>query len=154
MENLPGDIKTYYHVCGDMSKAQYTIGYYYTTATTLRGATAENTRRINSDPTASGAEKYALMRVFSMDLYVTNIRNDGYIRYSDDTAVVFEQENDNEWMTRAIISDYALSATRFTGTVAYGKQWFGFVLTATEGFDWSPYIGGATRAAASSRARS
>ena len=54
-------------------------------------------------------------------------------------------------MTRAIISDYALSATRFTGTVAYGKQWFGFVLTATEGFDWSPYIGGRTRAAASSR---
>lgn len=84
VENLPGDIKTYYHVCGDMSKAQYTIGYYYTTATTLRGATAENTRRINSDPTASGAEKYALMRVFSMDLYVTNIKNYMLVQKVDD----------------------------------------------------------------------
>lgn len=62
-------------------------------------------------------------------------------------------ENDNEWMTRAIISDYALSATRFSGTVAYGARQFGFVFTATEGFDWSPYIGGGTRAAASSRMR-
>ena len=84
VENLPGDIKTYYHVCGDMSKAQYTIGYYYTTATTLGGATAENTRRINSDPTASGAEKYALMRVFSMDLYVTNIKNRLLVQKVDD----------------------------------------------------------------------
>lgn len=86
VENLPGDIKTYYHVCGDMSKAQYTIGYYYTTATTLRGATAENTRRINSDPTASGAEKYALMRVFSMDLYVTNIKNRLLVQKVDDAG--------------------------------------------------------------------
>lgn len=84
VENLPGDIKTYYHVCGNIDDAKYTIGYYYTTATTLRGATAENTRRINSDPTASGAEKYALMRVFSMDLYVTNIKNRLLVQKVDD----------------------------------------------------------------------
>lgn len=84
VENLPGDIKTYYHVCGNIDDAKYTIGYYYTTATTLRGATAENTRRINSDPTASGAEDYALMRVFSMDLYVTNIKNRLLVQKVDD----------------------------------------------------------------------
>lgn len=86
VENLPGDIKTYYHVCGDMSKAQYTIGYYYTEANTLGQATAENTRRINSDPTASGAEDYALMRVFSMDLYVTNIKNRLLVQKVDDAG--------------------------------------------------------------------
>ena len=31
--------------------------------------------------------------------YVTNIEKDGYIRYTDDTAVIFEQENNNEWTT-------------------------------------------------------
>ena len=72
---------------------------------------------------------------------------------ADGVIVLNYVENDNEWLKRAIINDYALSATRFSGTVAYGQRWFGFVFTATEGFDWSPYIGGATRAAASSRMR-
>ena len=72
---------------------------------------------------------------------------------ADGVIVLNYVENDNEWLKRAIINDYALSATRFSGTVAYGQQWFGFVFTATEGFDWSPYIGGITRAAASSRMR-
>lgn len=78
INNLPGDIKKYYHVCkkydGDYSEAEYTIGYYYTTAPTLRDATADNTWRIDSDPT-DGRDEYALERVFSMDLYVTNIKN-------------------------------------------------------------------------------
>lgn len=72
---------------------------------------------------------------------------------ADGVIVLNYVENDNEWLKRAIINDYALSATRFSGTVAYGQQWFGFVFTATEGFDWSPYIGVTTRAAASSRMR-
>lgn len=54
-------------------------------------------------------------------------------------------------LPKAIISDYALSATRFSGTVAYDRQWFGFAYTATEGFDWTPYANGGTRAAAGSR---
>ena len=106
VENLPGDIKTYYHVCGDMSKAQYTIGYYYTTATTLRGATAENTRRINSDPTASGAEKYALMRVFSMDLYVTNIKNRLLVQKVDD---------DGNAVNGAVFSLYSRDSVKVSG---------------------------------------
>lgn len=75
INNLPGDIKDYYYICKDEGKAQYTIGYYYTTATSLSQATKENTWRIDSDPTDEDASTYALDRVFSMDLYVPNVKN-------------------------------------------------------------------------------
>lgn len=70
IENLPGDIKTYYHICGDADKAQYTVAYYYTKAENLDEATGENTRRIHSQ-----SETHPLKRSFSMDLYITNIKN-------------------------------------------------------------------------------
>ncbi len=70
IENLPGDIETYYHICGDADKAQYTVAYYYTKAENLDKATEENTRRIHSQ-----SETHPLERSFSMDLYITNIKN-------------------------------------------------------------------------------
>ena len=68
VSNLPGDITTYYHICGSLDTAQYTIGYYYTTADTLDRAEANNTWRISSD-------NEELKRVFSANLYVSNIKN-------------------------------------------------------------------------------
>lgn len=70
IENLPGDIKTYYHICGDADKAQYTVEYYYTEANNLDGATEKNTWRIDSQN-----KDHPLERSFSMDLYITNIKN-------------------------------------------------------------------------------
>ena len=70
VSNLPGDITKYYHICGSLSTAQYTIGYYYTTADTLDGATANNTWRIDTDN-----EQLPVDRVFSVNLYVSNIKN-------------------------------------------------------------------------------
>lgn len=70
IENLPGDIKTYYHICGKEDEAQYTVAYYYTKAENLDKATEENTRRIHSQ-----SETHPLERSFSMDLYITNIKN-------------------------------------------------------------------------------
>ena len=70
IENLPGDIETYYHICGKEDEAQYTVAYYYTKAEKLDKATEENTRRIDSQ-----SETHPLERIFSMDLYITNIKN-------------------------------------------------------------------------------
>lgn len=70
IENLPGDIKTYYHICGKEDEAQYTVEYYYTKAENLDGAKEENTWRIHSQ-----SETHPLKRIFSMDLYITNIKN-------------------------------------------------------------------------------
>ncbi len=70
VSNLPGDITTYYHICESLDTAQYTIGYYYTTADTLDRATAYNTWRINTEN-----EEFPVNRVFSANLYVSNIKN-------------------------------------------------------------------------------
>lgn len=70
IENLPGDIETYYHICGDAGKAQYTVEYYYTKAENLDEATEGNTWRIDSQ-----SDKHPLERIFSMDLFITNIKN-------------------------------------------------------------------------------
>lgn len=70
IENLPGDIETYYHICGDAGKAQYTVEYYYTKAENLDEAKEENTWRIDSQN-----KDHPLERIFSMDLYITNIKN-------------------------------------------------------------------------------
>lgn len=70
IENLPGDIKTYYHICGKEDEAQYTVEYYYTEANNLDEAKEGNTWRIDSQ-----SDKHPLTRSFSMDLYITNIKN-------------------------------------------------------------------------------
>lgn len=72
VSNLPGDITSYYYVCGKEESAKYTIAYYYTTAGTLTGATAQNTWRIDSD---TKDLSYKVDREFSMDVYVSNIKN-------------------------------------------------------------------------------
>lgn len=70
IENLPGDIETYYYICNDKTTAKYTVAYYYTEANNLDEATGENTRRIDSQN-----KTHPLKRSFSMDLYITNIKN-------------------------------------------------------------------------------
>lgn len=70
IDNLPGDIKTYYYICGNKEAAKYSIAYYYTEADTLGGATEENTWRIADRDTRN-----PLNRAFAMSLYVSNIKN-------------------------------------------------------------------------------
>ncbi len=82
ISNLPGDIKTYYHICQDEDMAEYTIAYYYTEGDTLAEAAATNTWRIDAENTAN-----LLDRVFSMDLYVTNIKNYLLVQKVDEDGV-------------------------------------------------------------------
>lgn len=81
ISNLPGDIKTYYHFTGDETKAKYTIAYYYTTAKTIAGANESNTKLIS----ANRNDEYDLNRVFSVNLYVSNIKNYLLVQKVDDT---------------------------------------------------------------------
>lgn len=70
IENLPGDIETYYYICNDETTAKYTVAYYYTEANNLDEAKEGNTWRIDSQN-----KDHPLTRIFSMDLYITNIKN-------------------------------------------------------------------------------
>lgn len=82
ISNLPGDIKSYYHFTGDEEKAKYTIAYYYTTAKTIAGANENNTELIS----ANRNDEYDLNRVFSVNLYVTNVKNYLLVQKVDDTG--------------------------------------------------------------------
>ena len=70
IDNLPGDIKTYYYICNDKEAAKYTIAYYYTAADSLDDATEKDTWRI-----ADKDDTFPLDRAFAMSLYVSNIKN-------------------------------------------------------------------------------
>lgn len=83
IDDLPGDIKSYYHICKDKEQAQYAVGYYYTEADSLSGATEDNTWRIDSE-SDSESSKNGLERVFSMSLYVTNMKNRLLVQKVDD----------------------------------------------------------------------
>ena len=81
IDNLPGDIQTYYHICGKETTAKYTIAYYYTTASTINGINRNNTWRIEPE---SENEEYQFDRVFSVNLYVPNIKNRLVVQKVDD----------------------------------------------------------------------
>lgn len=77
IENLPGDILTYYDVLAandelTADNAQYTVAFYHTTAPTLAGADAANTVRLNAD-IADGPG--AFEREYAVRLYVPDIKN-------------------------------------------------------------------------------
>ena len=85
ISNLPGDVKKYYHFVLNEENEEYSVGYFYTEAATINDATQNNTWRIDADPSGNYSN-YALERVFSIDLYVSNIKNYLLVQKVDDTG--------------------------------------------------------------------
>ena len=83
VDNLPGDIQTYYHICKDKENAKYTVAYYYSTADSLDQISEGNTWRI--EPEAKDEDRQ-FSRVFSVNLYVPNIKNRLLIQKVDDAG--------------------------------------------------------------------
>lgn len=78
--NLPGDIATYYNLLGTIEGAKYTVGYYYSEASSLEQVTSDNTYRIS----ALEGQDDKIGRVFSVNLYVSNIKNRLLVQKVDD----------------------------------------------------------------------
>ena len=78
--NLPGDIATYYSLLGTIEGAEYTVGYYYSEASSLEQVTSDNTYRIS----ALEGQDDGIDRVFSVNLYVSNIKNRLMVQKVDD----------------------------------------------------------------------
>lgn len=104
IENLPGDILTYYYVLetnglltGD--NAQYTLGFYRTDAPTLADATPANTVRLNADlPDGnSGFDREFSVRVFVPDLknylFVQKVAEDGITPLTGATFALYAAED-------------------------------------------------------------
>ena len=77
IDNLPGDILTYYYVLATNGKltgsnAQYTVAFYRTGAASLADATPADTVRLND---AAVINDQTFGREFAVRLYVPNIRN-------------------------------------------------------------------------------
>ncbi len=77
IENLPGDILTYYGVLEENGKptednAQYTIGFYRTDAPSLAEASPESIVRLDNEQIIQGQ---TFAQEFSVHLYVPNIKN-------------------------------------------------------------------------------
>lgn len=83
IDDLPGDVTTYYHICKDVDNAKYTIAYYYSEADSLDQAKESNTWLVDSEGT-NGTQP--IDRVFSMNLYVTNIKNRLQVQKVDETG--------------------------------------------------------------------
>lgn len=84
VKNVPGDIKTYYHMLGENEKGntKYALAFFYTTASSIDGATADNTVLVSEAAQVDGK----LERTFSVNLYVSNIKNNLYVQKLDDAG--------------------------------------------------------------------
>lgn len=71
----PGDIEKYAAMMTDQSKAEYTVAVYHTTASSLAGATKDNTSMV----------KYqTINRQFSTVIHLTNVQNRLFVQKIDD----------------------------------------------------------------------
>lgn len=75
VRSLPGDIEKYAAMITDKSKAEYTVAVYHTTASSLAGATKDNTSMV----------KYqTINRQFSTVIHLTNVQNRLFVQKVDD----------------------------------------------------------------------
>ena len=75
VRSLPGDIEKYAAMMTDQSKAEYTVAVYHTTASSLAGATKDNTSMV----------KYqTINRQFSTVIHLTNVQNSLFVQKVDD----------------------------------------------------------------------
>ena len=75
VRSLPGDIEKYAAMMKDMSKAEYTVAVYHTTASSLAEATTENTSMV---------EYQSINRQFSTVIHLTNVQNRLFVQKVDD----------------------------------------------------------------------
>lgn len=75
VRSLPGDIEKYAVMMTDKSKAEYTVAVYHTTASSLAGATIDNTSMVQYQMTN---------RQFSTVIHLTNVQNRLFVQKVDD----------------------------------------------------------------------
>lgn len=107
IEYLPGDLSQYYYIMKQNdsenaeTSASYTVAYYYTSADTIEGATAQNTVRLDID--SEDMPENAISREFSVQVYVSNPKNYLVVqKVADDgttlTGATFELYQDSQML--------------------------------------------------------
>ena len=75
VRSLPGDIETYAAMLEDKSQSEYTVAVYHTTASSLAGATIDNTSMV---------QYQTINRQFSTVIHLTNVQNRLFVQKVDD----------------------------------------------------------------------
>lgn len=75
VRSLPGDIEKYAAMMTDKSKAEYTVAVYHTAASSLAGATIDNTSMV---------QYQTINRQFSTVIHLTNVQNRLFVQKVDD----------------------------------------------------------------------
>lgn len=75
VRSLPGDIEKYAAMMTNKSEAEYTVAVYHTTASSLAGATTENTSMV---------QHQSINRQFSTVIHLTNVQNRLFVQKVDD----------------------------------------------------------------------
>lgn len=75
VRSLPGDIEKCAAMMTDKSKAEYTVAVYHTTASSLAGATIDNTSMV---------QYQTINRQFSTVIHLTNVQNRLFVQKVDD----------------------------------------------------------------------
>lgn len=75
VRSLPGDIEKYAAMMTDKSKAEYTVAVYHTTASSLAGATIDNTSMV---------QYQTINRQFSTVIHLINVQNRLFVQKVDD----------------------------------------------------------------------
>ncbi len=70
---LPGDIQTYYYLAKNVDDTQYTVAYYWTSASSLEGADSTNT--VNVESGGVGTEYSEFYRTYGATIEVPNLTN-------------------------------------------------------------------------------
>lgn len=88
IKNLPGHITSYYRMLSAEQKkqAKYTVGYYWTPASSLEEATADSIYRVKtfSDESGDGTHYSGFERVFGADIQVPNLINKVFVQKVDE----------------------------------------------------------------------
>lgn len=88
LENLPGHITQYYRMLGEHEKGltRYTVGYYWTEADSLEGATVSNTHRVLTYPEMVSQDLHysGFERVFGANIQVPNLINKVLVQKVDE----------------------------------------------------------------------
>lgn len=75
VRSLPGDIEKYAAMLEDKSQSEYTVAVYHTTASSLAGATIDNTSMV---------QYQTINRQFSTVIHLTNVQNRLFVQKLDD----------------------------------------------------------------------
>ncbi len=90
LDNLPGNITTYYRMLGENERGQtrYTVGYYWTDQDSLDKATNKNTYRVDSYAgTDDDGNRYpGFERLFGADIHIPNLVNNVLVEKTDESG--------------------------------------------------------------------